>query len=176
MGTIPTNREETCLFASTTPEAFLQAGRRGMAALFLDTVERMDPALAQRLGAAPGPLVLRGFPGVRGHMRCPVGSGWALVGDAGHFRDPATAHGITDALRDAESLARATVAGSFDDYAGERDAVSIGLFDTTDAIAALDWDLEEVQRLHHQLSQRMNDGVELIRSWDRPGGAVSSAA
>ena len=35
------------------------------------------------------------------------GPGWALVGDAGSFKDPLTAHGITDALRDAELLARA---------------------------------------------------------------------
>ena len=32
------------------------------------------------------------------------GPGWALVGDAGYFRDPLTAHGITDALRDAEAV------------------------------------------------------------------------
>jgi flavin-dependent dehydrogenase len=37
----------------------------------------------------------------------PVGPGWALVGDAGYHRDPITGHGITDAFRDAELLARA---------------------------------------------------------------------
>lgn len=176
MGTIPTNREETCLFASTTPEAFLKAGRRGMTTLFVDTVARMDLDLAERLREAPGALALRAFPGMRGQVRCPVGPGWALVGDAGLFRDPATAHGITDALRDAESLVRAAIAGSMADYAEERDAVAMGLFDTTDAIAALDWDLDEVQRLHHELSRRMNDGVELIRRWDASSSSVSSAA
>jgi flavin-dependent dehydrogenase len=30
-----------------------------------------------------------------------------LVGDAGYHRDPITGHGITDAFRDAELLARA---------------------------------------------------------------------
>ena len=35
-------------------------------------------------------------------MRKAFGGGWALVGDARYFKDPVTAHGITDALRDAE--------------------------------------------------------------------------
>jgi hypothetical protein len=37
-------------------------------------------------------------------LRRATGPGWALVGDAGYFKDPLTAHGITDALRDAEFL------------------------------------------------------------------------
>lgn len=49
-------------------------------------------------------------PGV-GFFRRAWGPGWALVGDAGYFKDPLTAHGITDALRDAELLARAILAG-----------------------------------------------------------------
>ena len=46
------------------------------------------------------------FPGLTGYLREAAGPGWALVGDAGYFKDPITAHGITDALRDAEILAR----------------------------------------------------------------------
>ena len=48
----------------------------------------------------------RTFPGQRGFLRRAHGPGWALVGDAGSFKDPSTAHGITDALRDAELLVR----------------------------------------------------------------------
>ena len=48
------------------------------------------------------------MPGV---IRESTGPGWALVGDAGYFKDPITAHGITDALRDAELLASAIIAG-----------------------------------------------------------------
>ena len=40
-------------------------------------------------------------------VRHPVGIGWALVGDAGYYRDAITGHGITDAFRDAELLAAA---------------------------------------------------------------------
>ena len=45
-------------------------------------------------------------------MRQAFGPGWALVGDAGYFKDPLTAHGISDALRDAELLANAAAGGT----------------------------------------------------------------
>jgi flavin-dependent dehydrogenase len=56
--------------------------------------------------------VLRGFAGQVGFFRKCYGPGWALVGDAGYFKDPITAHGMTDALRDAELLARGVVHGT----------------------------------------------------------------
>jgi flavin-dependent dehydrogenase len=40
-------------------------------------------------------------------LRRPVGPGWALVGDAGCHKDPISALGVCDALRDAELLADA---------------------------------------------------------------------
>ena len=40
-------------------------------------------------------------------LRQAWGPGWALVGDAGYYRDAITAHGISDAFRDAELLAAA---------------------------------------------------------------------
>ena len=81
----------------------------------------------------------------------PFGPGWALVGDAGYFKDPITAHGITDALRDAELLARAVRAGTdaaLVDYAATRDALSRPLLAATDALAALDWSFAEAKALH----------------------------
>lgn len=42
-----------------------------------------------------------------GFFRPPAGPGWALVGDAGHFKDPTPGQGIGDALRQAEALAAA---------------------------------------------------------------------
>ena len=47
--------------------------------------------------------------GCPGYVRRSSGPGWALVGDAGYFKDPITTHGITDALRDAELLADAVL-------------------------------------------------------------------
>src|SRR5262249_8453739 len=43
--------------------------------------------------------------------RTPFGPGWALVGDAGHHKDPILARGICDALADAEALSRALCTG-----------------------------------------------------------------
>ena len=45
---------------------------------------------------------------MRGFFRPAAGPGWALVGDAGHFKDPTPGQGIADALRQSERLAAAT--------------------------------------------------------------------
>jgi menaquinone-9 beta-reductase len=42
-----------------------------------------------------------------GFFRRSAGPGWALVGDAGHFKDPTPGQGIADALRQVEHLAPA---------------------------------------------------------------------
>jgi flavin-dependent dehydrogenase len=46
-----------------------------------------------------------------GYFRESSGPGWALVGDAGHFKDPTPGIGISDALRQAERLASFLTAG-----------------------------------------------------------------
>ncbi|MUL78812.1 NAD(P)/FAD-dependent oxidoreductase [Mycolicibacterium sp. CBMA 226] len=43
----------------------------------------------------------------RNYFRMSAGSGWVLVGDAGHFKDPTPGQGIADALRQTEQLAPA---------------------------------------------------------------------
>jgi menaquinone-9 beta-reductase len=63
-----------------------------------------------------------------------------LVGDAGYFKDPVTAHGMTDACRDADLLAAAIFEGSPAALAGyqeKRDALSRDIFAFTDEIASL---------------------------------------
>jgi uncharacterized protein (TIGR02246 family) len=42
-----------------------------------------------------------------GYFREAAGDGWVLVGDAGHFKDPAPGQGIGDAFRQADRLAHA---------------------------------------------------------------------
>ena len=49
---------------------------------------------------------VRGAISLPNHIRRAWGPGWALVGDAAMHRDPVTGHGITDAFRDAELMAR----------------------------------------------------------------------
>jgi 2-polyprenyl-6-methoxyphenol hydroxylase-like FAD-dependent oxidoreductase len=46
-----------------------------------------------------------------GYFREAAGPGWVLLGDAGHFKDPTPAQGISDAFRHAERLAEAIEAG-----------------------------------------------------------------
>ena len=48
-----------------------------------------------------------GVKGIRNGIRQPVGDGWALVGDAFHYKDPLDGQGIYDALLEAKSLAEA---------------------------------------------------------------------
>lgn len=43
---------------------------------------------------------------MRGYYRRAQGDGWALVGDAGHFKHPATAQGICDAVEQGLEVAR----------------------------------------------------------------------
>ena len=84
------------------------------------------------------------LPGQPGFLRRAWGPGWALVGDAGYWKDPLSAHGLTDALRDAELLARAVLASAcgemseseaFARYQLTRDQLSMPLFRITDEIA-----------------------------------------
>ena len=93
------------------------------------------------------------------------GPGWALVGGAGYFKDPLTAHGITDALRDAELLARAIMKGTtaaLADYETTRHDLSRRLLDITDAIASFAWTDGEVQSLHRALSTEMSREVRAL--------------
>ena len=46
------------------------------------------------------------------------------------------------------------------DYAATRDDLSLPLFEVTDAIVALDWDLDRVKALHQTLNQAMRREVE----------------
>jgi flavin-dependent dehydrogenase len=101
---------------------------------------------------------LHGFGGQRGVFVRSHGPGWALVGDAGYFKDPLTAHGITDALPHAELLAQALGRGSDDAlaaYEGARTALGTPVFDVTEAIAGFDWSLDEVRVLHRRLAKAM---------------------
>jgi flavin-dependent dehydrogenase len=160
-GAIPTNRGRHCVFVALSPERL----RRGSpshdrTALFKEALRETDLELTAKVAAAKPDSPLSVFAGRRGFLRQAHGPGWALVGDAGYFKDPLTAHGITDALRDAELLARAAYAGTLSEYAATRDRLSLPLFEVTDAIAALDWDLERVKALHQLLNQAMREEVE----------------
>jgi 2-polyprenyl-6-methoxyphenol hydroxylase-like FAD-dependent oxidoreductase len=61
---------------------------------------------------------------MRGFFRQAAGPGWALVGDAGHFKHPATAQGISDAVEQAIHVADALIGAdqNLEGYESWRDA------------------------------------------------------
>lgn len=63
------------------------------------------PELADLLARAQRVGPIRTVPDAHGYFRTATGPGWVLTGDAGHFKDPTPAQGISDALRHAERLA-----------------------------------------------------------------------
>lgn len=69
------------------------------------------PELADLLAGASRTGPIRVLANWHGYFREAAGPGWALLGDAGHFKDPSPAQGIADALRQAEHLAAAIEAG-----------------------------------------------------------------
>jgi flavin-dependent dehydrogenase len=162
-GAIPTNGGLHCVFAAMPPERLRNGPwRRNYPAAFEAVVLEADPELAESLSGTAPESGLRVFGGRKGFLRRASGAGWALVGDAGYFRDPLTAHGITDALRDAELLANAIADGNVGQYEAIRHDLSLPLFEVSDEIAALDWDLNRVKALHHALNEAMKHEVAFL--------------
>jgi flavin-dependent dehydrogenase len=173
-GAIPTNDGLTCVFVGTTPARFRAELAPRPQSAFASLLAEGAPELVDRMSGTRPPSQLRRFPGRPGHLRQAWGPGWALVGDAGYWKDPLSAHGLTDAMRDAELLARAVVAGLDDGdqeaelarYQATRDRLSTPLFDTTDAIAGYGWDVDAISALLLQLSSAMTDEVEALAALD----------
>jgi flavin-dependent dehydrogenase len=172
-GLIPTGDGLTAVFVGVPPDRFTAelTGERG----FLRALSTAFPSVGERVAAGTRVGPVRGFPGLQGWLRRPWGPGWALVGDAGYFKDPTTAHGITDALRDAELLAialdtslggRATPAEAAGYYEQQRDALSVPFFAITDRIASFEWTLAEVQQLHRDMSELMQLEVDMLAGLD----------
>jgi 2-polyprenyl-6-methoxyphenol hydroxylase-like FAD-dependent oxidoreductase len=162
-GVIPTNGGAWCVFAAMPPHAFRTA-RTTPRSTMLEVLGGLDPTLADQVGSACAVGPVRSWPGTPGRFRKPYGPGWALVGDAGYFKDPFAAHGISDALRDAELLARAAVDGDFARYEALRDELSTPLFDVLERIASYEWTLDTVPGLHLQLSRAMRDEDAALRA------------
>jgi 2-polyprenyl-6-methoxyphenol hydroxylase-like FAD-dependent oxidoreductase len=169
-GAIPTNDGLTVIFVGGRPETIARL------------VRDHGPAEALRAAVDPGPLgpVLaagRRATGVRyvrgtpAHLRRAAGPGWALVGDAGYWKDPLSTHGMTAALRDAELLSRAVVSAprpgalqlaALAGYAADRDALSLPMLEVVERIAAHDWSMGELRELLMRLASTMVDEVELL--------------
>ncbi len=170
-GIIPTNRNQVCVFVNATPRRIERGGVR-----LIESIMRSSaPELAERLQHAEAPAGTRLFRAPPGFLRRSWGRGWALVGDAGYFKDPISAHGMTDALRDAELLARALVAvheGAADtialaEYQRIRDTLSLPLFTIVDRIASHQWTDAEIGQLLKRFSASMREEVTLLAALDQ---------
>ncbi len=175
-GAIPTNGGSTVVFVAVPVRRFREEIAADVAQGYFRVLTECAPQLALAVTGGLRESNFRGFAGEPGFLRKPWGPGWALVGDAGYFRDPLIAHGITDALRDAELLAKAVAEGSdaaLADYQAQRDSLCLKLFDLSDEIASFDWTLEELKEKHLLMSKEMGREVEaLLRLHAAEGEAV----
>jgi 2-polyprenyl-6-methoxyphenol hydroxylase-like FAD-dependent oxidoreductase len=83
---------------------------------------RAWPELDARVDGARRDGPVRTMANMHGFFRASAGPGWALVGDAGHFKDPTPGQGIADALRQSEKLA-AAISRALDGGHGEPDEI-----------------------------------------------------
>jgi 2-polyprenyl-6-methoxyphenol hydroxylase-like FAD-dependent oxidoreductase len=88
------------------PMSELPAVRRDIERSFMSVIGTCG-SLRERLDAGRREERFYGATDLPNFYRTPFGPGWALVGDAGHHKDPWLALGMSDALRDAELLAEA---------------------------------------------------------------------
>jgi flavin-dependent dehydrogenase len=146
-GVFPTHDGEACIWVCT-PSADAKAVRRRTGSrveAFGQLLERSHPELALRLRHARRTSPVQGMLRQPNQLRQAYGPGWALVGDAGYYRDAVTAYGISDAFRDAELLAVAldqALRGAVEEptalagYQRQRDQALREIFDITCRLAA----------------------------------------
>jgi flavin-dependent dehydrogenase len=174
-GIIPTDHDEVCAWVGVPSHRF-GAYRRRPDLGFDELFEELAPDWRARLRAGTQHGPMRGFAGIPGFLRRAWGPGWALVGDAGYFKDPLSTHGMTDALRDAELLTEALVDGAYtatsaDEaaalarYQQRRDALSLDLFTVVDQVAG-GWSLPGLPGLLRQLSRAMRAEVDHLLQRD----------
>ena len=134
--------------------------RTEVEARFFEELGLTSPSLAARVraGRREGDWISTS---ISTFCREPAGPGWSLVGDAGLTMDPITMAGITNALRDAETLAGALHQGlsgaqgldeAMAGFKGCRDRVSVPFHLFSQDVAALALSSESVQRYFHGLA------------------------
>jgi len=146
-GVFPTHHGQACIWVCNR-SADAKAARRQArfrAEAFDELLERSAPQLAERLRHAERTSPVQGVLRQPNQLRQAVGAGWALVGDAGYYRDAVTGYGISDAFRDAELLAaaldqaltgQAPAATALARYQQQRDQALREIFELTCRLAA----------------------------------------
>lgn len=101
----PTNDGEVCIGVEFTADRF-KSFREDIEGNLKADLGSFEP-LAERFRKAERTSKIFGLAPHKGFYRRPFGPGWALVGDAGYYRDPLLGQGINDAFRDATNLSEA---------------------------------------------------------------------
>jgi flavin-dependent dehydrogenase len=146
-GVFPTHDGQACIWvcnpANDARAVRRRAGSRGEA--FDELLQRSHPELVERLRHARRISPVQGMLRQPNQVRQAFGPGWALVGDAGYYRDAVTAYGMSDAFRDAELLAVAldqALGGNAEEttalaaYQHQRDQALQEIFEITCRLAA----------------------------------------
>jgi 2-polyprenyl-6-methoxyphenol hydroxylase-like FAD-dependent oxidoreductase len=81
-------------------------GSQKLEGSYMETLQSI-PEVAARLKNAKKVTDVVGVKGIQNGYRTPYGNGWALVGDAVHYKDPVDGQGIYDALLGTKILAQA---------------------------------------------------------------------
>ena len=178
--TFPTN-DSKVLVAIQWPREEFNAVRRDIPGCFHKTLEACTPHLASRVRQGRQEERFVGTGDLPNFFRKPYGPGWALVGDAGHFKDPILAHGISDAFHDAELLAEAVDSGlsgrrplqeALADYEHRRNETALPLYELNSQMAMLEPPPPDMQ---HLLGALHSNPVEAGRYMAALGGTTSPA-
>lgn len=162
----PTHDDLTCIFVAWHADEF-DTYRADVDGNYRRTLD-LAPDLAEQVRAGEQAAPYRGTDHLPNFYRRPFGPGWALVGDAGHHKDPTTGMGISDAFRDADLLAAAvtdamsgstTLETALTDYRRARDEASAKIWDWTMFAAAL----PDPSGLRPYLEAIADDPVECTR-------------
>jgi 2-polyprenyl-6-methoxyphenol hydroxylase-like FAD-dependent oxidoreductase len=92
------------LLVSTGPDEFTHGSKDERLRNYLEVLHRFPDSLRPaylEAGEMVSDLVVAPESLMRGFFRKPTGPGWALLGDASHFKHPGTAQGIGDAVEQA---------------------------------------------------------------------------
>jgi len=185
-GVFPTHDGQACIWVCT-PAADAKAVRRRTGSrveAFGQLLERSAPQLAERLRQARRTSPVQGMLRQPNQLRQAFGPGWALVGDAGYYRDAITAYGISDAFRDAELLAvaldRALDADGEETtalaaYQQQRDQALAEIFEITCRLAAYP-PVPAFVELQKQLSAAIDTEAAALAARPAPGERLLASA
>jgi flavin-dependent dehydrogenase len=185
-GVFPTHGGQACIWVCT-PSADARAVRRRTGSrveAFDQLLERSAPQLAGRLRQARRSSPVQGLLRQPNQLRQAVGPGWALVGDAGYYRDAVTAYGISDAFHHAELLAvaldqalgdAAEEAAALAGYQRQRDQALREVFALTCRLAAYP-PVPTFIELQKQLSAAIDREAAALAARPVPGERVLATA